>query len=72
MLSREGVPYQRRDLLDGLGPSGRIQPESGMEKRIDCVLGSGNHSRAFLSRTNRTPSSNFPSRSMPKTAELWR
>jgi tetratricopeptide (TPR) repeat protein len=51
MLSRDGVPYQRRDLLDGLGPSARIQPESGMEKRIDYVLGSGNHSRAFLSRT---------------------
>jgi hypothetical protein len=51
MLSREGVPYQRRDLLDGLGPAARIQPESGMEKRIDYVLGSGNHSRAFLSRT---------------------
>ena len=48
MLSRNGAYYQRRH---------QIGPDGGeinvMEKRIDFIMGSGNHARAYLHRTER-------------------
>ncbi len=46
MLRREGQYYQRRYQLDSSGKQINV-----MEKRIDYILGSGNHSRAYLHRT---------------------
>lgn len=46
VLRRGGEYFQRRYQLD---PSGK--PINVMEKRIDYVMGSGNHSRAYLHRT---------------------
>ena len=46
MLQRGGQYFQRRYQLDGRGTQVNI-----MEKRIDYILGSGNHSRAYLHRT---------------------
>lgn len=46
MLKRDGQYFQRRHQFD---PSGR--QINVMEKRIDYVMGSGNHARAYLHRT---------------------
>jgi tetratricopeptide (TPR) repeat protein len=46
MLRRDGKYYQRRYQLDARG--GQINV---MEKRIDYVMGSGNHARTYLHRT---------------------
>lgn len=46
MLRRDGQYYQRRYQLDSKG-----QPINVMEKQIDNIMGSGNHSRAYLHRT---------------------
>jgi tetratricopeptide (TPR) repeat protein len=46
MLRRDGGLYQQRYQLDAGGK--RINE---MEKRVDYIMGSGNHSRAYLSRT---------------------
>jgi predicted CXXCH cytochrome family protein len=48
MLQRDGAYYQRRYQLDSAGRQINV-----MEKRIDFILGSGNHSRAYLHRTER-------------------
>ena len=48
MLWRDGNAYQRRHQIDASG--GQINV---MEKRVDFILGSGNHARAFLNRTVR-------------------
>jgi predicted CXXCH cytochrome family protein len=45
-IRRDGQYYQRRYQLDSSG-----KQINAMEKRIDYVLGSGNHARAFLHRT---------------------
>ena len=49
MLWRDGEPYQRRHQIDASG--GLIV--NVMEKRIDFILGSGNHARTYLHRTAR-------------------
>ena len=49
MLWRDGEPYQRRHQMDASG--GQIV--NVMEKRIDFILGSGNHARTYLHRTAR-------------------
>jgi tetratricopeptide (TPR) repeat protein len=46
MIHRGNEYFQRRYQLD---PSGK--PTNVMEKRVDYVMGSGNHSRAYLHRT---------------------
>lgn len=46
MLMRDGQYYQRRYQLD---PAGK--QVNAMEKRIDYIMGSGNHARAYLHRT---------------------
>jgi predicted CXXCH cytochrome family protein len=46
MLRRNGAYYQRRYQIDSRG-----RQVNAMEKRIDYVMGSGNHSRAYLHRT---------------------
>lgn len=46
MLARGGVFFQRRHQLDSAGREVNI-----MEKRVDYVIGSGNHARAYLHRT---------------------
>ena len=46
MLRREGQFYQRRYQLNSDGKQVNV-----MEKRIDYVMGSGNHARTYLSRT---------------------
>ena len=48
MLARNGVYYQRRHQI---GPDGA--EINVMEKRIDFVMGSGNHARAYLHKTER-------------------
>jgi predicted CXXCH cytochrome family protein len=48
MLQRDGNWYQRRYQLDSSGVQTNV-----MEKQIDFIMGSGNHSRAYLTRTNR-------------------
>ncbi len=48
MLVRDGNYYQRRFQIDSKGNEVNI-----MEKRIDFIMGSGNHSRAYLNRTSR-------------------
>lgn len=46
VLQRDGAWYQRRYQLDSAG-----KPFNMMEMRIDYVMGSGNHARAYLHRT---------------------
>ena len=46
MLLRDGKYYQRRYQVDSSGKQVNV-----MEKQIDYILGSGNHSRAYLHRT---------------------
>ncbi len=48
MLWRAGKMYQRRYQLDAAGAQ-----INAMEKRVDYVMGSGNHARAYLHRTAR-------------------
>ncbi len=48
MLERDGKWYQRRYQLDSTGRQINV-----MEKQIDFIMGSGNHSRAYLTRTTR-------------------
>ncbi len=46
MLRRDGQYFQRRYQLDSAGKQVNV-----MEKRIDYIMGSGNHARAYLHRT---------------------
>ena len=46
MVVRNGHYYQRRHQLDAAG-----NPVNVMELRVDYVMGSGNHARAYLHRT---------------------
>src|SRR5215471_14297921 len=46
MLRRDGKYYQQRYQIDSTG-----QQVNVMEKQIDYIMGSGNHSRAYLHRT---------------------
>jgi tetratricopeptide (TPR) repeat protein len=46
MLRRDGEYYQRRYQLDSGGKQVNL-----MEKRIDYIMGSGNHARTYLHRT---------------------
>jgi predicted CXXCH cytochrome family protein len=46
MIRRDGKFYQRRYQRDPAG-----HPTNVMEKQIDYIMGSGNHSRAYLHRT---------------------
>src|SRR5262245_34395214 len=46
MLVRGGEFFQRRHQVDSAGREINL-----MEKRVDYVMGSGNHARAYLSRT---------------------
>ncbi|NWF83076.1 MAG: hypothetical protein HXY18_04515, partial [Bryobacteraceae bacterium] len=46
MLKRDGQYFQRRHQLDAAGRQINV-----MEKRIDYIMGSGNHARAYLHRT---------------------
>jgi len=46
MLRRDGKYYQRRYQVDSSGKQANL-----MEKQIDYIMGSGNHSRAYLHRT---------------------
>jgi predicted CXXCH cytochrome family protein len=46
MLQRDGKYYQRRYQIDSTGKQVNV-----MEKQIDYIMGSGNHSRAYLYRT---------------------
>ncbi len=48
MFERDGRFYQRRYQLDSNG-----KETNSFENQVDFVLGSGNHSRAFLHRTSR-------------------
>ncbi len=48
MLQRDGKYFQRRYQLDSDGKQINV-----MEKQIDFIMGSGNHSRAYLSKTER-------------------
>ena len=48
LIRRDGASYQRRYQLDSAA-----RPVNVMEKRIDFVLGSGNHARTYLHRTER-------------------
>ena len=47
MSARDGQYYQRRHQLDAAG-----KPLNVMELRVDYVMGSGNHARAYLHRTD--------------------
>lgn len=47
MLQRGGEYFQRRYQVDSRG-----KQINAMEKRIDYVMGSGNHARAYLHRTS--------------------
>ncbi len=47
MPARDGQYYQRRHQLDAAG-----KPVNVMELRVDYVMGSGNHARAYLHRTD--------------------
>ena len=47
MSARDGKYYQRRHQLDAAG-----KPVNVMEMRVDYVMGSGNHARAYLNRTD--------------------
>ena len=47
MLQRDGDYYQRRYQKDSTGKTINV-----MEKRIDLIIGSGNHSRAYLHRAS--------------------
>ena len=46
MLRRDGQYFQRRHQVDAAG-----KPVNVVEKRIDYVMGSGNHARTYLHRT---------------------
>ena len=46
MLEHDGAYFQRRNQLDSSGKQINL-----MEKRIDYVMGSGNHARTYLHRT---------------------
>jgi hypothetical protein len=46
MLRHDGKYYQRRHQLDSAGKQVNV-----MEKRIDYVMGSGNHARTYLHRS---------------------
>ena len=46
MLQRDGKYFQRRYQLDSSGKQVNV-----MEKQVDYIMGSGNHSRAYLHRT---------------------
>ena len=46
MLARDGSYFQRRYQRDSAG-----NPINIVEERIDYVMGSGNHARAYLHRT---------------------
>ena len=46
MLQRDGKYYQRRHQIDFAGKQINV-----MEKKIDYVLGSGNHARTYVNRT---------------------
>src|SRR5713226_8230982 len=46
MMSRDGKFYQRRYHIDS-----PCKPINAIEKHIDYIMGSGNHSRAYLHRT---------------------
>ena len=48
MQRRDGKYFQRRYQLDAAG-----KPLNVMEKQIDWIMGSGNHARAYLHRTER-------------------
>ncbi|HWY47781.1 MAG TPA: cytochrome c3 family protein, partial [Bryobacteraceae bacterium] len=48
MLRRDGKYYQQRHQIDFAGKQVNV-----MEKQIDFIMGSGNHSRAYLQRTSR-------------------
>jgi predicted CXXCH cytochrome family protein len=48
MLGRNGKYYQRRHQIDFAGKQVNV-----MEKQVDFIMGSGNHSRAYLHRTAR-------------------
>lgn len=48
MLRRDGKYYQRRNQINLAGKQINV-----MEKQIDFIMGSGNHSRAYLHRTAR-------------------
>ena len=48
MVQREGKFYQRRYQLDSTGRQINV-----LEKRADFILGSGNHARTYLNRTER-------------------
>jgi predicted CXXCH cytochrome family protein len=48
MLRRDGKFYQRRYQVDSAGKQINV-----LEKQIDYIMGSGNHSRAYLHRTAR-------------------
>ena len=48
MVQRDGKAFQRRHQLDADGREINV-----MEKRIDFIMGSGNHARTFLHRTAR-------------------
>jgi predicted CXXCH cytochrome family protein len=47
MIRRDGQYFQRRHQIDFAGREVNV-----MEKRIDFIMGSGNHARAYLSRTS--------------------
>ncbi len=47
MSARAGQYYQRRHQIDAAG-----KPVNVMELRVDYVMGSGNHARAYLHRTD--------------------
>ena len=48
MLQRDGKYYQRRYQIDFAGKQVNV-----MEKQIDFIMGSGNHARTYLHRTER-------------------
>lgn len=47
MVRRDGEYFQRRYQLDSVGKQINV-----LEKRIDYIMGSGNHARAYLHRTS--------------------
>jgi len=55
MLERDGHFYQRRYQVGADGKEANT-----LEKEIDFVLGSGNHARAYLHRTNRNTLTELP------------
>src|ERR1700730_12832071 len=48
ILERDGKYYQRRHQIDFAGKQVNV-----MEKQVDYIMGSGNHSRAYLHLTGR-------------------